>query len=221
MKVHTLYTCTVKKSLKIWANTVQDKTICETVCSTVFRHCFKVIYTFLLVFTCCTELVFSWWHSQTWTWSSWPAWKMVELTSLNMVVDRLDVHACWNRLFMAWWTNRLEQRCWNHHDKSTAMFMHDRTCCHWMIKFQIEQRCYNNRELDCCIKSGFACANKREQPLSIPQAVYNMLNYMYDSTILLFYQSCSIMLTVLLQGCWVNNPVIFLHVYTQRYSYLG
>ena len=130
MKVHTLYTCTVKKSLEIWANTVQDRTICETVCSTVFRHCFKVIYTFLLVFTCCTELVFSWWRSQTWTWSSWPAWKMVELTSLNMVVDRLDVHACWNKLFMAWWTNRLEQRCWKHHDKSTATFIHNKTCCH-------------------------------------------------------------------------------------------
>ena len=25
-------------------------------------------------------------------------------------------------------TNRLEQRFWNHHDKSTAIFIHDRTC---------------------------------------------------------------------------------------------
>ena len=31
----------------------------------------------------------------------------------------------------------------------------------------------------------------------------NMLKH--DWTILLFYQSCSIMLTVLLQGCWANN----------------
>ena len=142
---------------------------------------------------------------------------MVELASLNIVVDRVDIHA---------WTNRLEQRCWNHHDKSTAMFMHDRTCCHWMIKFQIEQRCYNNRELGCCIKSGFACSSKREQPLSIPQAVYNMLKYTaiysciqyVDSTILLFHQSCSIMLTVLLQGCWANNPVVdwyFTYVQTE------
>ena len=60
---------------------------------------------------------------QAWTWLSWPAWtvfliglNMVQLVSLNSVVDRL-VHACWNRVFMAWWTNRLEQRCWNHHDK--------------------------------------------------------------------------------------------------------
>ena len=28
----------------------------------------------------------------------------------------------------------------------------------------------------------------------------------HDWTILLFYQSCSIMLTLLLQGCWANNP---------------
>ena len=48
--------------------------------------------------------------------------------------------------------------------------------------------------------------NIREQPLPIRQAVYNMLKH--DWTILLFYQSCSIMLTVLLQGCWVNNTVI-------------
>ena len=53
---------------------------------------------------------------------------------------------------------------------------------------------------------GFTCSNIREQPLSIRQAVYNMLKH--DWTILLFYQSCSIMLTVLLQGCWANNPVI-------------
>ena len=49
---------------------------------------------------------------------------MIELASLNSVVDRFV--SGWNRLFMAWWTNRLEQRRWNHHDKSTAMFIHDR-----------------------------------------------------------------------------------------------
>ena len=58
-------------------------------------------------------------------------------------------------------------------------------------------------ELGCCIKSGFACSNIREQPLSIRQAVYNMLKH--DWTILLFYQSCSIILTVLLHGCWANT----------------
>ena len=42
-------------------------------------------------------------------------------------------------------------------------------------------------------------SNKREQPLSIRQAVYNTLKH--DWTILLFYQSCSIMLTVFLQSC--------------------
>ena len=36
---------------------------------------------------------------------------------------------------------------------------------------------YNNHELGCCIKSGFARCNIREQPLSIRQAVYNMLKH--------------------------------------------
>ena len=49
---------------------------------------------------------------------------MVELVSLN-TVDRL-VRACWNRLFMAWWTNRFEQRCWKHHDRPTALSINDR-----------------------------------------------------------------------------------------------
>ena len=55
-----------------------------------------------------------------------------ELEDTWLLTTRL-VHACWNRLFVAWWTNRLEQRCWNHHDKSTAMFIHDRTCCQGMM----------------------------------------------------------------------------------------
>ena len=46
----------------------------------------------------------------------------------------------------------------------------------------------------------------REQHLSIRQAVYNMLTH--DWTILLFYQSCSIMLTVLLHGCWANFEIL-------------
>ena len=48
--------------------------------------------------------------------------------------------------------------------------------------------------------------------LSIRQAVYNMLKH--DWTILFFYQSCSIMLTMLLQGCWANNPVIACDMFT-------
>ena len=133
------------------------------------------------------QLVFACW--QAWTWLSWLAWTLlltglnmvelaslntVELASLNMVVDRLE-HACWNRLFMAWWTNRLErlERCW----------MIEHVVREWWNN-KIEQWCYNNHELDCCIKSGFAWSNIRVQPLSIRQAVYNMLKL--DWTILLF-----------------------------------
>ena len=69
------------------------------------------------------------------------------MTSLNMVVGRF-VHACWNRLYMVWWTNRLEQRCWNHHNKSIAMFIHDRiTCCQGMMNSQgWTAMLYNNHE---------------------------------------------------------------------------
>ena len=81
---------------------------------------------------------------------------------------------------------------------------------------KIEQRSYSNHEFGCYIKSNFACCNIRKPSLSI-----NMLKH--DRTILLFYQSCSIMLTVLLQGCWGNNRVIaciviFLHLYTDVIS---
>ena len=55
--------------------------------------------------------------------------------------------------------------------------------------------------------------NIREQTLPIRQAVYNMLKH--DWTILLFYQSCSIMLTVLLQGCWVNPVIASCDIFTR------
>ena len=146
------------------------------------------------------------------------------------------------------WAGQLEQCCWQacscmleHEHEQDCSWLDERTDlnnvvgtiminqqpCSYMIEHivrewwnnKIEQRCHNNHELGCCIKSGFACSNKREQHLSIRQAVYNMLTH--DWTILLFYQPCSIMLTVLLQGCWTNNPVIawiFLRVYTWKSS---
>ena len=49
---------------------------------------------------------------------------------------------------------------------------------------------YNNHELSCCIKSGFACSNIREQPLSIRQAMYTMLKQMTE------------------QYCYSPNPVL-------------
>ena len=146
---------------------------------------------------------------------SWPAWtvlltglNMVELASLNSVVDRLE-HG---------WAGQLEQCCWQACScismlKQTVHGLNNvvgtiiinQQPCSFMIEHvvrewwnnKIEQRCYNNHELGCCIKSGFECSNIRKQPLSIRQAEYNMLKH--DWTILLFYQSCSIVLTVLLQ----------------------
>ena len=74
---------------------------------------------------------------------------------------------------MAWWTNRLEERCWNHHDKWTALF---------------KPTPMNNSHVD-------------------SPGCNNMLKH--DWTMLLFYQSCPIMLAVLSHGCWATNPVIY------------
>ena len=90
---------------------------------------------------------------------------IIALASLNMVVDRL-VHACWNRLFMAWWTNRLEQRCWNHHDKSTAIFIHDVTDILVVVSSQV-----------------LHVLTYANNPCRFAKAVYNTLNH--DWTILL------------------------------------
>ena len=65
-----------------------------------------------------------------------------------------------------------------------------------------EQRCYNNRELGCRIKSGFACSNIREQPAvdspSCIQYVETWLNNCYFTNAVLM--KVMIMSTVFLQG---------------------
>ena len=132
---------------------------------------------------------------QAWTWLSWPAWTWL-LTGLFMHVGTdCSVHCLMNEdLNNVVGTIMINQQPYS--------YILEHVIIKWWNN-KIEHRCYN--ELGCCIKSGFACCNIREQPLSIRQAVYNMLKH--DWTILLFYQSCSIMLTVLLQACWANNHV--------------
>ena len=64
---------------------------------------------------------------------SWPNWTLVELANLNIGWAGQLEHGCWQAC-----SCMLEQtiHCWNHHDKSTAMFMHDKTCCQGMMKEQ-------------------------------------------------------------------------------------
>ena len=78
---------------------------------------------------------------------------LIQLTSLNMVVNRLEqtVHG-------------LTEQTDLNNVVGTIMIVE------WW-NYKIEQWCYNNHELGCCIKSGFACSNIRKQPLSIRQAV--------------------------------------------------
>ena len=148
----------------------------------------------------------------------------VKTHCLFLLVDRLEYgwaghlgHGCWQAC-----SCMLEQTVHGLMNKQTWTMLLN------MLSGNVEITILNSdvttslHELGCCIKSGSVCSNKREQPLSICQAVYNTLKH--DWTILLFYQSCSIMLTVFLQGCWANNPVvawdIFTHVYKTRHCFM-
>ena len=108
-----------------------------------------------------------------------------ELASLNSVVDKLE-HG---------WAGQVEQCCWQACSCMSEQTIHglmnadlnsvvgtiiiNQQRCSYMIEYvvrkwwnnKIEQRCYNNHELGCCIKSGLACSNIREQLLSIRQVV--------------------------------------------------
>ena len=85
---------------------------------------------------------------------------MVELDSLNMIVDlHVGTDCSW-----------LDERTNLNNVVGTIMI--NQQPCSYMIEHVVR-----NQELGCCIKSGFACSNIREQPLSIRQAVYNMLKH--------------------------------------------
>ena len=121
-----------------------------------------------------------------------------------LVFDRL-VNECLNRLFMAWWTNKL--------DKVVGTIMINQQLCSRMIAHvvkewwnsKIEQRCYNNHERGCCINSGFSCSHIREQSKLIRQVCIQYVETWLNDTLILPIRSCSIMLTVLLHGCWANK----------------
>ena len=65
---------------------------------------------------------------------------------------------------------------------------------------KIEQRCYNNHQLGCCTKSGFACSNIREQPLSISSIQYICWN-------------------MIEQHCYFTNPVLPCLIGRFRFDY--
>ena len=134
---------------------------------------------------------------------------IVELASLNSVVDRF-VHAYWNRLFMAWWTSILEQHCWNHHDKSTAMFMHDRTC---MLSGNDEITRLNSdvtTTMNLVVVSSWVLhvLTYVNNPCRFVKLYYNILCWNMIEQHCYFTNPVQFMLTMLLHGCWANNPVI-------------
>ena len=79
-------------------------------------------------------------------------------------------------------TNRLEQRCWNHHGKSTAMSIHDRT----LLSGNDEITRLNS---DVTTTMNLVVVSSRV----LHVLTYANIVLKHDWTILLFYQSCSLM----------------------------
>ena len=136
-------------------------------------------------------------------------------TRHNITVDRL-VHACWNRL--SWLDGRTDLS----NVVGTIVINQQRCSCmieHFVREWwnnKIEQRCYNNHELGCCIESGFACSNILEQPLSIRQAVticWNTIEqYCYfTNPVLGCYQSCYRVVEpiIIITSSWFNKYITF------------
>ena len=155
------------------------------------------------------QLVSACW--QTWTWLSWPDWTVL-LTGLFMHVGTdcswLDERTVLNNVVgtdCSW----LDERTDLNNVVDTIMLKQQPCSC--MIEHvvrewwnnKIEQRCYNNHELGCCIKSGFACSNICEQPLSIRQTVTicGSMVWLNNTTILsiLFYHVNSVVTGLLSQ----------------------
>ena len=81
--------------------------------------------------------------------------------------------------------------CWNHHDKSwqPCSYMIEHVVSEWWNN-KIEKRCYNNlHELDCCIKSGFACSTARKTPIDSQSCIQYVETWLNNTVILptLFY----------------------------------
>ena len=89
-------------------------------------------------------------------------------------------------------------------DKSTALFMHDRTCCHGMTRLNSDVTTTMNLVV---VSNRFCCT--RTNPVDSPSC-NNILNR--DWTILLICQSCSIMSTGLLSRQLCDSLWYFKHV---------
>ena len=114
-----------------------------------------------------------------------------------LLIDRLVVDSCMlEQTFHGLiWANRLEQCCWNHHDKSIAMFTHDRTCCQGVHDEIARLNSY-------ITKLSFACSKIRGQPLSIRQ-IETWLNNTVILPILFYYRVVE-----------CNNPLIVCDIFT-------
>ena len=121
----------------------------------------------------------TWLNWPAWTWLSWPAWTWL-LTDLFMHVGTdcswLDERTDLNNVVGTIMIN--QQPC---------SYMIERVVREWWNN-KIEQRCYNNHELGCCIKSGF-CITYANNPCRFTK----------------LYAICWNMIG---QYCYFTNPVL-------------
>ena len=153
------------------------------------------------------QLVFACW--QAWIWVSWPAWTWLSWPAWTWFLTGLFMHVGTD---CSWLDERTDL------NNVVGTIMINQQPCSCMMEHVVRewwnntigQRCYNNDELGCCVKSGVALPKIREQPPSIRQLCWNMIE-------------CSIMPTVLLHGSWENNSVrvcdIFTCVIDHRWSH--
>ena len=135
-------------------------------------------------------------HEQCWSRLSWQAWTWL-LTGLFMHVgtdcswldERTDLSVIGTIMIK-------QQPC---------SYMHDRTCCQGMMKWQDWRAMLQQPWIWLLYQIRISMLqHTRITPVDSPSCIHYVL-LKHDWTILLFYQSCSIMLTVLLQGR-ANNP---------------
>ena len=141
-----------------------------------------------------------------WTWLNWPAWTCLNWPDWTVLLPGLFMHVGTD---CSW----LDERTDLNNVVGTVMI--NQQPCSYMIEHvvkewwnnKIEQRCYNKSTMNLVVVSSqvLHILTHSNNPCQFP-CCNNMLKH--DWTILLFHQSCSIMLTALLQGWWVNNTVI-------------
>ena len=118
-----------------WANVSFSNFQLEVISWVHAVNPFKLLYKRLNCVDCCiyilsytrknAQFIFACW--QAWTLLNWTAWTWLWIWLLAGLFMHVGTDCLWLDERTAWFEQCC--RCWSHHDKSTAMFILDRTCC--------------------------------------------------------------------------------------------